>query len=573
MGKMTSAFWERPSTARAAYVFLGVVAVVMYVIRLTGPPDLMAKDQERPAAYVMDVLQNGHWLCQRDHLGDITSKPPVYTWLAALGAYPFGRLNLVTLYLPAAASTLALAWLLLGVGRAQFGLMSGFFAGLTYLLSFTSNKQVALARTDSVFALTVTIAALLACRAWMLGRGWTWFWLAAAVATLTKGPLGVLLGVAGLVAIFWERRRGTPLPLKGPHWLGIALFVLLAGGWFGWSYFQEGPAVSDKLLKRELATQALSNDFGDSPGKGFYKPSLYFLIRFAPWSLLACVGFWRVWRHPSTDPNRRRFERFLFCWFFVGLFCFSCSPHQRGDLLWPLLPAAAWLGGRELARFAGRFEPPEVVWTSVAATVVILLLLVPFNAWSANRNTFVVRTKGIIQLATQIRSQVGAEFPLTHVDDPFALQFYLGSMRRVASFQRAARLLDGDAAAFVVVRDLASLEACRKTNAPSLYELARWPATEKPFVRIVSNHPRLEWTPSLAACWGPWRVRTENARIVRASEDEFVVEASAAGKGAVQVTNESEAPQPVRVRFTGGGTEVVESAVLAPKQTLRVPHE
>jgi hypothetical protein len=68
-------------------------------------------------------------------------------------------------------------------------------------------------------------------------------------------------------------------------------------------------------------------------------------------------------------------------------------------------------------------------------------------------------------------------------------------------------------------------------------------------------------------------VRTENARIVRASEDEFVVEASAAGKGAVQVTNESEAPQPVRVRFTGGGTEVVESAVLAPKQTLRVPHE
>src|SRR5664280_2154872 len=153
MDSMTSTFWEWPATIRAAYLFLGVVALAMFVIRLTGPPDLMAKDQERPAAYIMDALQNGHWLCQRDHLDDITSKPPMYTWLAALGAYPFGKLNLVTLYLPAAASTLALAWLLLGVGRAQFGLMSGFFAALMYLLSFTSNKQMALARTDGVFAL------------------------------------------------------------------------------------------------------------------------------------------------------------------------------------------------------------------------------------------------------------------------------------------------------------------------------------------------------------------------------------------------------------------------------------
>jgi hypothetical protein len=134
-------------------------------------------------------------------------------------------------------------------------------------------------------------------------------------------------------------------------------------------------------------------------------------------------------------------------------------------------------------------------------------------------------------------------------------------------------LLDGDAAAFVVVRDLASLESCRKTNAPSLHELARWPATGKPFVRIVSNHPRLEWTPSMAACWGPWRIQTERARIVRASDAEVVVESSADGKGAIQVTNESDAPQPVRARFIGGGTEVVESAVLAPGQALRVPRE
>jgi 4-amino-4-deoxy-L-arabinose transferase-like glycosyltransferase len=577
MQRMSSEFRERLSTIRAAYIFLAVVAVIIFLIRLTGPPDLMGKDQERPAAYVMDVLQNGEWLCQRDHLYDITSKPPMYTWLAASAAYAFGGLNLATLYLPSAASTLAIAWLILGVGRAQFGLMSGFFGALMYLLSFVSLKQIALARSDGVFALTVTIAAFLAYRAWTLQRGWTWFWIAAVMATLTKGPLGVLLAAGGLLAVVWQRRSGEPMPLKGSHWLGIALFVLVAGGWFVLSFLKFGQPLIDKMLKQEFLTQTISDERGAPMGKGFYKPSLYFLVRFAPWSLLACAGFWRVWRSPSTEANQRSFERFLFCWFFVGLFFFSCSPHQRGDLLWPLIPAAALLGGRELARFAARFETRKLIWSTVGVTFLILFLMAPFISWATSgtgKTIYVPETKGMIQLAALIREQVGRSFPLTHVDDPFALQFYLGAMRRVVSFQRAADLLDGDAAAFILVRDLAKLESCRQQNeTKELYELARWPATDEPFVRIVSNHPRLEWTRSMAACWGRWRVHMEDARVIRASETEIVFESSTTGKGTVQITNESGDRQLIRMRLIDGGTELSNSAILAPGQPLRVPHQ
>src|SRR5439155_1467719 len=79
-----------------------------------------------------------------------------------------------------------------------------------YLLSDVGARQVATARWDGLFALTVTIAALAAFAAWSAGRGWTWFWLAAAVSALTKGPLGVLLAAFGLVAVVWERRSGHP---------------------------------------------------------------------------------------------------------------------------------------------------------------------------------------------------------------------------------------------------------------------------------------------------------------------------------------------------------------------------
>jgi hypothetical protein len=544
----------------------------MFVIRLKGPPDLMDNDQERPAAYVMDVLQNGNWLCQRDATGDITSKPPLYTWLAALASLPFGRLNLATLYLPGAISTLALAWLILGTGRACFGLATGFLGALTYLLSVVSIKQVALARTDGLFALTVTIAALLAYRAWQTQHGWTWFWMAAAAATLTKGPLGVLLAAGGLFAVVWERRSGSPLPLKGTQWVGIALFVLIAGGWFGLSYLKLGQPLIDKMLKQELAVEAISNARSDRLGAGFYKSSLYFLSRFAPWSLLACVGFWRAARRPSSAPTQRRFERFLFCWFFVGLFVFSCSPHQRGDLLWPLIPAAALLGGRELDRWLSSLNPRATVATTIAVTGCVLILWVPYYRHAALTNVFFGRTQGMQQLADVVRERVSEQFPLTHVDDPFALQFNLDTMRRTVSANRAAELLRGDAAAFVVVRDWSKLKASLGTNEMSVHELACWPPAGEAFVRIVSNHPRLEWTDHMAALWGTLRLQIDGARLVWANETEVVLR-SVDKRGAVMVTNESEEPRRVRARLVGQGWEATNERLLAKGETLRVSHE
>jgi len=82
------------------FALVAVVAACLGVIRLTAPPNLLDQDQERPALYVLDATKNGHWLCQRDLSGDITSKPPLYTWLCALLTLANGRISLATLYLP-----------------------------------------------------------------------------------------------------------------------------------------------------------------------------------------------------------------------------------------------------------------------------------------------------------------------------------------------------------------------------------------------------------------------------------------------------------------------------------------
>ena len=549
--------------AWAAYAFLSAIALALFCIRLTGAPDLMDNDQERPSAYVLDAVCNGHWLCQRDATGDITSKPPLYTWLAALATLPGGRIHRVTLDLPSALATMLTAWLIFAAGQKRFGWHAGWLGAAGFLLSGVALKAVGLARTDALFALGVAVAALAAFNAWTRGGGWIWFWLAAAAAALTKGPLGVLLAAAGLLAAIWEQRSGTPLRLRGGHTAGVLLFILLAGGWFALAYREMGPPLVDKMISRELVGH-ITTETGQPkvPGAHFLKPLIYFLVRFVPWSLLAGVGFWRVVYRPSPDPGQRRFERFLFCWFWAGLLVFSLTTHQRSDLLFPLLPAAALLAGRELARATAAIRPTLVFRATALVAVVVLAGLLRLDRWAAARNPFVRRTVGMEELARVIRDQGGDEFPLTHVDDPFALQFYLNTARPMVSFDRAARLLRDDSAAFVVVRDWAKLRASLGPDSPELHELARWPASGEPFVRIVSNHPKLELPAQAAFCSGPLRVGMNSVRLREVEAGEMRFERHGPN-AAITFHNESEQAVPVRVWLLGQPPQR-QHTVLAP---------
>jgi len=56
---------------KTALVVFGVW-LAMWAIRALGPSDFLDNDQERPAAYTMDVVVHDRWACQVDTDGDIT---------------------------------------------------------------------------------------------------------------------------------------------------------------------------------------------------------------------------------------------------------------------------------------------------------------------------------------------------------------------------------------------------------------------------------------------------------------------------------------------------------------------
>src|SRR2546425_932111 len=116
----------------------------------------------------------------------------------------------------------------------------------------------------------------------------------------------------------------------------------------------------------------------------------------------------------------------------------------------------------------------------------------------------------------------GRDFPLTHVDDPTALQVYLNTLTPPVSFARAAQLLNGPEPAFVAVNDLAKLEAVRGSGSGSWdILLPHGPSASDSPTCVVGNRTKLTQTNSIAFCFGGLYIRAYGAKLLAATQREF----------------------------------------------------
>lgn len=499
------------ASARPGLIALILIWAALVGLRASAPSDLLDNDQMRPALYALDVLRHGSWIVQHDVTGDIASKPPLYVWLVALLALAQDQVTRLSLYAPTALAVLAAAMLVWKAGRSVFGHRAAFFGALAFLCSAFAAKHVTLARTDALFCAAVCLSALCALDAWERPRpwGWTRFWLAAAAATLTKGPTGLLLASLGLIACLWERRAPrdqprsldhapptSPQPARSwpfalDHALGVVLYLAVAGGWFALAYRVAGQPFIDKVIGKELVGHAARSAGGGSPGQTVYVPSLYFLAWFAPWSIATLAGCWTVLTRPASEPRVRRFERFVFCWFAGGLLTFSIVPHQRPDLLLPIAPAAALLAGRELAGWTAALTPARLRALIVLTCAVFLTLVFAQRHVLKVHDPVVQDTKALKALARRLAALPDPRPSLIDVDTSFGLQYFLGTHQPRASYEQAAAALEGPEPVLVAARDPQRLLtlATNPSRARVVWTLLGAAPPHTPLVVLLSNDP------------------------------------------------------------------------------------
>jgi 4-amino-4-deoxy-L-arabinose transferase-like glycosyltransferase len=484
---------NRSDSSRFWLVLVGALCILIFVIRITGPTDLEGWAQHRNVGYVMDMMWQGNWIVQHDIQGRILSKPPLHTWLISPFAAVFG-VDRLAMTIPSFLAVFALSLLVFFEGRRRFGVMAGGLAALSVVLAPMVSKHIALVRSDPVFALAIAVGAFAAIRAWETGRGWMLFWVAGAVATLTKGPLGIILAAAGLLAYFWEKRTDPVVsPPRGSQLPGIVIFLLVTLSWFLLAVREQGFDVIDKMFFDELVGQAVGARKDSFPGENLPKPTLFLLLRFLPFSVFFFYGLWRVFREPAADPHERRFERFLAAWVLTGLVIFSLAAHHRADLLLPLWPACALLAGRELVHFSERVGLAR--FSAGLTTVCVILVAVIFANYHVTFGKRAENTDHAAQVrlaADAIVAQGIDPRQLQHSGTSVTLQMYLGTFHPWLSSQDLRELLASGQTPILLAVESRGMDAIeslpRAVSAELIFEWIESDSGE-PLIRIYKLVP------------------------------------------------------------------------------------
>jgi len=89
-------------------------------------------------------------------------------------------------------------------------------------------------------------------------------------------------------------------------------------------------------------------------------------------------------------------------------------------------------------------------------------------------------------------------------------------------------------------------------------------------VTIISNHPRLEWTPHMTAIIEPFLLRLDNTKLIQARGDQFILERQPGPESHVTLKNNSATAQHVRIRYSGDDDSKVLQHDLSPGETWQL---
>jgi len=313
---------------------------VLYFPYLGSTP-IFDKGEPREALAVQDIVQRGEWLFPLKRATAIPSKPPMFHWSAVLTYQITGVLDEATIRFPSALyATLGVIFLYL-LGAKLFGPQAGLLGGAILATTMIYQTQAVNARVDMTLCFFVTLSLLLfyaIYRGFLRHALWLYaMYLLVALATLSKGPLGIVL--PGLViAVFLAVKRNWKLFFKFACHPGVLIAVVVIVGWYGMAISRGG----EGFVNRQLLSENLNRFFG---GSGHSHPIYYYLgYLFSlaiPWCLFYPLMFWDwLTKRDNADGDDLLF---LQIWFGALFVFFSLSSGKRAVYLLPIYPPLALL--------------------------------------------------------------------------------------------------------------------------------------------------------------------------------------------------------------------------------------
>ena len=302
-------------------------------------------EESKEALIVWEMVNGGDWILPLRNGTELPLKPPLFHWFGALIALLSGRVNEFAVRSPSAFFGTGAVLVTFFFGQALWNWRVGLLSALILATSPEWVRWAVNARSDMVMVFFLTAACMTFFRFWQepatCRRLIYLFYLSVGLATLAKGPLGLIL--PGLIVLF---ALGVTRELRflGQMRLveGALIVSLIAASWYLLAVWQGGTEFFRRQILDENVFRFLDSDQG-GPSRDhafyYYVPAL--CAGMFPWSLFFPALGHFLYR--SRAELRDKKFLYLVVWSVTGLVFFSLASGKRTNYILPLYPAVALL--------------------------------------------------------------------------------------------------------------------------------------------------------------------------------------------------------------------------------------
>lgn len=355
--------------ANTRYIALFWLVLAVLWFANIGHNALIKPDEGRYATLSLNILLSGDWVTPRLNGLLYFEKPVLQYCLGAISFILFGFNEFAARLWPAVAGWATV--LLIGLtGRALWGSRAGHFSAmiLASCVWFFANSHFVNLDTGLTFFLTGALCAfLLAQRAGLSANQCRRYmhlcWAAMALATLSKGLIGVLIPAAVLVLYSFLLRQWA-LWGKVALFSGAVIYLLLTAPWFI-AVSLKNPDFAHFFFVHEHFQRFLTTQHRRPGPIWFFIPCL--LLGFMPWLSLLPGVMTQAIRSVVVKTSERQEVAILLIWVLFVFVFFSLSGSKLPSYILPLFPALALLAGRYMAHttldeFKNHLWLPLFVW-------------------------------------------------------------------------------------------------------------------------------------------------------------------------------------------------------------------
>ncbi len=368
-----------PLTRRSAWALLLLFALVWFANldyrRLVHP------DEGRYAEIPREMIVTGDWITPRLDGIQYFEKPALQYWLTAAAYRAFGVHAWTARLWPALAGFLGVVFIgYVGwrLGGPTLGLYSA--AVLGGCLWYAGNAHILTLDAGLTLWMTLGLGAFFIAQRTDdpdKRRAWMWAtWIALALATLSKGLIGIVLPGMALVA-YSVVTRDWALWRRLHLVSGLLLFLVIAAPWFI-AVSLRNPGYFDFFFVHEHFTRFLTSEHRRTGAWWYFVPIL--VVGLLPWTVVFFATLARTWNLSSRELHGFSWQRFALVWSAVIFVFFSASGSKLPSYILPIFPALALTIGWQLATLSEATLARLTLPLVVAAGLVTIASFVGYPA-------------------------------------------------------------------------------------------------------------------------------------------------------------------------------------------------